>query len=84
MDADFSDHNVTAVAGGRHAVTVNVNGEPTRTHAATLAELIDEAGYAQARIATALNGNFVAARARVDTPLSGGDHVEIVAPRQGG
>jgi sulfur carrier protein len=63
---------------------ITVNGEPATTRAASLAELIEQAGYAGARVATALNGNFVPARARPTTLLHAGDHVEIVAPRQGG
>jgi sulfur carrier protein len=35
-------------------------------------------------VATALNGHFVAARARETTRLAHGDKIEIVAPRQGG
>jgi sulfur carrier protein len=35
-------------------------------------------------VATAVNGEFVAAAARVRTPLSEGDRVEVLAPMQGG
>lgn len=66
------------------ARTVHVNGEPRVTRATTLAALIEEGGYGEARIATALNGAFVPARTRAQTPLAAGDRVEIVAPRQGG
>ena len=38
----------------------------------------------EAKVATALNGEFVPARARAATPLKEGDRIEIVAPRQGG
>ena len=65
-------------------VSLVVNGEPRQTQAATLAELIEEAGYGTARVATAVNGNFVPARLRASTMLAPGDHIEIVAPRQGG
>ena len=41
-------------------------------------------GMADARVATALNGNFVAASARGAARLSPGDALEIVAPMQGG
>jgi sulfur carrier protein len=61
-----------------------VNGEATETNAATLAELVAQCGFAEAGVATALNGNFVPRHARKTTPLTGDDQVEIVSPRQGG
>lgn len=61
-----------------------VNGEPTLTEARTLAQLIIEAGYGDARVATAVNGDFVPERARSERLLAEGDRVEIVSPRQGG
>jgi len=61
-----------------------VNGEPTATHAASLAELLVELGYAEGEDATALNGAFVPRAVRAQTPLAAEDAVEIVAPRQGG
>ena len=61
-----------------------VNGEQRLSEAATLAALIVEAGYGDAKLATALNGEFVAARNRAETTINEGDHIEIVAPRQGG
>jgi sulfur carrier protein len=63
---------------------IHVNGEATETAATTLAHLVAELGYADGAVATALNGEFVARHARAATQLSPGDHVEIVAPRQGG
>lgn len=61
-----------------------VNGEPTVTDARTLAELCAALGFADAKVATAVNGSFVASAKRELTPLSPRDEVEIVAPRQGG
>jgi sulfur carrier protein len=61
-----------------------VNGEPIVTDALNLAELCATLGYGQAKVATALNGSFVASAMRGSTPLSPKDEVEIVAPRQGG
>lgn len=61
-----------------------VNGEPTATAAATLAELLSDLGYAEGQVATALNGEFIPRRARSATGLAAGDKIEIVAPRQGG
>ena len=50
----------------------------------TLAELCAALGYGEAKIATALNGDFVPASKRTQTLLADNDRVEIVAPRQGG
>jgi sulfur carrier protein len=61
-----------------------VNGEAVVTAARTLAELCADLGFAEAKIATAVNGTFVAAPKRERTPLAPKDEVEIVAPRQGG
>ena len=61
-----------------------VNGQPQETSARNLAELCAALGYGGAKIATAVNGDFVPAASRAETALSGEDRVEIVAPRQGG
>ncbi len=63
---------------------VTVNGEPREVAADNLAEALAALDYAGAIVATALNGEFVAARKREVTKLSEGDRIEIVAPRQGG
>ena len=41
-------------------------------------------GFAGRKIATAVNGRFVAAAARPATKLADGDRIEVVAPMQGG
>jgi sulfur carrier protein len=61
-----------------------LNGEAHTTEAADLGKLCVSLGLAEAKIATALNGNFVPAERREATPLTDGDAIEIVAPRQGG
>ena len=61
-----------------------LNGEAFATDAATLDDLCARLGFAEAKIATALNGSFVAASLRGATRLADADEVEIVAPRQGG
>lgn len=61
-----------------------LNGEAFATEARTLDELCERLGFAQAKIATAVNGSFVAAAQRLTTPLAEADEIEIVAPRQGG
>ncbi len=61
-----------------------LNGEAFATDAKTLDELCARLGFAGAKIATALNGSFVAATARRMALLTDADEIEIVAPRQGG
>lgn len=61
-----------------------VNGERLTTKARSLEELCAALGFAGAKIATAVNGSFVAAPAREATRLAEADEIEIVAPRQGG
>ena len=65
-------------------MTLTVNGETQTVEAATLADLVERLGFADAVVATALNGSFVTAASRADAPLNQGDRVEILAPMQGG
>jgi sulfur carrier protein len=50
----------------------------------TLAAALEALGFAGRKIATAVNGRFVAAAARPRTALADGDRIEVVAPMQGG
>ena len=61
-----------------------VNGEVFDGEVTTLAELIGELGYGDQRVATAVNGSFVAGNERDTYELRDGDEIEVVAPRQGG
>jgi sulfur carrier protein len=61
-----------------------VNGAELELAVSTLAEALEALDYSGAVVATALNGQFVAARARAETRLIEGDRIEVVAPRQGG
>ncbi|GAA4493225.1 sulfur carrier protein ThiS [Gluconacetobacter tumulicola] len=61
-----------------------VNEEPRDIETATLAGLLDELGYGDARVATAVNGAFVPASRRGSLTLDEGARVEILAPMQGG
>jgi sulfur carrier protein len=65
-------------------IRLTVNGEPRETSARTLAELVDHEDFGETRVATAVNGAFVPARARGDRRLEPGDRVEILSARQGG
>ncbi|MDR9393684.1 MAG: sulfur carrier protein ThiS [Roseovarius sp.] len=63
---------------------ITVNGETHDVAATTLAGALSELGYGTARVATAVNGDFVPAAAREAHRITGGDRLEILAPRQGG
>ena len=63
---------------------IMINGVGTEVRADTLAAVLDELGYGDARVATAVNETFVPAAARGQTALAPGYRIEIVAPRQGG
>lgn len=61
-----------------------VNGEKTEVDAVSVEAALIALGYGDARVATALNGDFLPADARNVKELVAGDALEIVAPRQGG
>ena len=60
------------------------NGEPRDVEANRLDGALVELNLGDARVATALNGQFVAASERAQTTLSAGDRLEVLAPMQGG
>jgi sulfur carrier protein len=70
--------------GASKAKRIVVNGQPTDTEAATLADLVALLGFGRQTVATAHNGDFVARDAREKVMLAADDAVEIVSPRQGG
>jgi sulfur carrier protein len=61
-----------------------VNGVWRETVSEVLAASLEELGYGGRIVSTAVNGEFVAADARIATPLADGDRVEVLAPMQGG
>jgi sulfur carrier protein len=61
-----------------------LNDDAHDVDAATLAATLESLGFAGRKIATAVNGRFVAAAARPSTRLAEGDRIEVVAPMQGG
>lgn len=63
---------------------LQLNGAMIETQAEVLAGLLDEQGFTGAKIATAVNGEFVPAPARAAQPLKDGDRIEVLAPMQGG
>ncbi len=63
---------------------ITVNGDPCEVASDTVQAVLDELGYGEAKVATAVNETFVPAGSRGATRLAKGDRLEIVAPRQGG
>ena len=61
-----------------------VNGAWRETVALELSAALQELGYGEAVVATAVNGEFVALGVRPRTRLAEGDRVEVLAPMQGG
>jgi sulfur carrier protein len=61
-----------------------VNGVWRDTGAADLATALQELGYSDAVVATALNGQFVPTGSRPTARLNDGDRLEVLAPMQGG
>lgn len=63
---------------------IELNGESVEVNATRLSDILDECGYQNARIATALNGDIVHKQSHNETWLNEGDRLEIVAPIFGG
>jgi len=63
---------------------IYLNGDQREIEPGTLALALAALGYAGKKVATAVNGRFVPAPARIGTTLNDGDKVEVVAPMQGG
>ena len=61
-----------------------VNGAWRETRADDLSTVLQELGYGEAVVATALNGEFVPAGLRPGSRLADGDRLEVLAPMQGG
>lgn len=76
--------NATNMQRDKVSKALVVNGEALDADVETLADLIGHLGYGEQRVATAVNGSFVAGGARNAYQLQDGDQVEVVAPRQGG
>ncbi|MEM8793705.1 MAG: sulfur carrier protein ThiS [Pseudomonadota bacterium] len=65
-------------------MTIFLNGAEIDVQSGTLDALITELGYGEARVATALNGDFVPKSQRAETAIAEGDRLEVLAPLQGG
>ncbi len=65
-------------------LTLIVNGERVEIVSADLAETLAAFDYADALVATAVDGEFAPKREPQETPVREGDRIEIPAPRRGG
>ncbi|KPB00896.1 sulfur carrier protein ThiS [Ahrensia marina] len=63
---------------------LQLNGEAIETDANTLVALLEEQGFGDAKVATAVNGQFVPATLRETQSLNENDLIEVLAPMQGG
>lgn len=63
---------------------LQLNGTAIETNAATLAALLDDEGFGDAKVATAVNGQFVPETLRKEQAINEGDLIEVLAPMQGG
>jgi sulfur carrier protein len=65
-------------------VKILVNGSWHDVSSADLASLLQELGYGESVVATALNGEFVSTASRAGAEVREGDRLEVLAPMQGG
>jgi len=65
---------------------IEVNGDMHEVTGATVtvADVLAQLGWGEAKVATALNGEFLPAAARAGQALTDGDRLEVLAPMQGG
>ena len=65
-------------------MNIIVNGENRNIINVNLTFALDELGYKEMKLATALNGEFVSVQARGNINLKEGDKLEVLSPQQGG
>lgn len=63
---------------------ITLNGEARDLSGPTVQDALAEIGLGTARVATALNGDFLPVATRASAALKDGDTLEVVAPMQGG
>ena len=69
---------------GDKRVKISVNGDLHEVANTSLESVLAELGFADAKVATAVNSEFVPAALRTTTQLHEGDRIEVLAPMQGG
>ena len=65
-------------------MNIQLNGETKVTTSTNLLDVLVEFGFADAKVATAINGEFIPVGLRKSTQLTEGDRLEVLAPMQGG
>ena len=65
-------------------MNIILNGERREIRGVTVADVLAEIGLEKARVATALNGDFLPATLREGTKLTAGDALEVLSAMQGG
>ena len=65
-------------------MNIIVNGQNQNISRVNLSMVLEELGYKQMKMATALNGDFISVEQRDNTELKDGDKLEILSPQQGG
>lgn len=65
-------------------MNIQCNEKPVEIIAKNLAAALVELGYESMQVATAINGEFVPRSMWALTELIPGDHLDVVAPMQGG
>ena len=63
---------------------ITLNGAARELTGPSVQDVLSEIGLGTAKVATALNGNFLPAATRAATTLKDGDALEVVAPMPGG
>jgi sulfur carrier protein len=63
---------------------VRVNGEQREINASRIDALLSELEYEGTHFAIALNYDVLPKSRWAETPISNGDEIEIITPRQGG
>ncbi len=61
-----------------------LNGAAREIAASTLEQALNELGYTDSFVSTAVNGHFIPKAERPEKRLDDGDRIEVVAPMQGG
>jgi len=65
-------------------MNIILNGEQREISGTTVADVLAEMGLEKARVATALNGEFLPAALRRETSITAGDTLEVLSAMQGG
>jgi sulfur carrier protein len=63
---------------------VTINGEEREISSVSVGALLSELDYEGTHFAIALNYDVVPKSLWAETPIKGGDEIEIITPRQGG